>query len=223
VALTGTLRVPSSHTTVVGTEIHGGGDEACTRDAQVGVPIEFGHGGWPSLLASDRYRRHPRAVEGGAVVLLELPGRVARLELTAPSGPGIAIVSDRMLHVDPVLRDFHERALAAAVYAALLRPSVAARERPADVPWITEGVAAALADRYLQIERPRHRTVYDWIALFNVFAIVDRFESAPKIPFAGAFFPEARHADELRDGLESFGRDRPPGATILHQAPERGG
>ena len=32
-----------------------------------------------------------------------------------------------------------------------------------------------------------------------MFAIVDRFESAPKLPFGRAFFPEGRHASELRD------------------------
>ena len=138
-----------------------------------------------------------------------------RLELTAPAGPGVAVVSDRILRVHALLRDFHERELAAAVYAALLRAPVAGRELAADAPWVTEGIAAALADHYLAAARPRHRTVYDWIDLFNVFAIVDRFESAPKIPFGRAFFPEARHADELGDGVESFARDRSPGRTIF--------
>ncbi|MBI3766866.1 MAG: hypothetical protein HY271_00050 [Deltaproteobacteria bacterium] len=154
----------------------------------------------------------PASLPPAPLVVAEAP---LRLELTAPSAPGLVVVSDRILRVDPLLRDFHERALATAVYAALLHARVAARERPADAPWITEGVATALADRYLAGARPHHRTVYDWIGLFNVFAIVDRFESAPKIPFARTFFPEARHADELRDGLESFARDRPPGGTIF--------
>ncbi len=138
-----------------------------------------------------------------------------RLELTAPGGPGVAIVSDRILRVHRLLREFHERELATAVYAAWLHPLVTARESPADAPWIVEGLAAELADRWLATVHPRHRTVYDWIGLFNVFAIVDRFESAPKIPFARAFFPEARHAEELRDGAASFARDRPPGRTIF--------
>jgi hypothetical protein len=151
------------------------------------------------------------AVSAGPLVV-EAP---LRLELAAPAGPGVAAVSDRILRVHALLRDFHERELAAAVYAALLRAVVAAREKPADAPWVAEGVAAALADRYLAAARPRHRTVYDWIDLFNVFAIVDRFESAPKIPFGRAFFPEARHADELGDGVETFARDRAPGRTIF--------
>lgn len=244
----GVMRVPEGYTVAAAnvrtaTEPH--------RDATA-----IALAGSASLVASPRYRRHERVVDGAAVALLELPGRRARmfapgraahaqavldeielilrarpaslpagplvvaeaplrLELTAPSAPGLAVVSDRILRVDPLLRDFHERALAAAVYGALLRARVAERERPADVAWVSDGVAAALADRYLTVERPHHRTVYDWIGLFNVFAIVDRFESAPKIPFARAFFPESRHADELADGVESFARDRPPGGTIF--------
>jgi hypothetical protein len=148
----------------------------------------------------------------GALLVVEAP---LRLELTAPSGGGVAIVSDRLLRVHQLLRDFHERELATAVYAALLRDSVMACDRPADAPWVTEGIAAALADRYLARARPDARSVDDWIRMLNVFAIVDRFESAPKIPFAHAFFPESRHADELRDGVETFARDRPSGRTIF--------
>lgn len=147
-----------------------------------------------------------------ALLLVEAP---LRLELTAPGGPGLAVVSDRTLRVHRLLRDFHERELAQAIYAAILRDAIARRETPADAPWVVEGVSAALADRWLAAAHPAHRTVYDWIRLFNVFAIVDRFESAPKLPFAGTFFPEERHASVLRDDRESLGRDRPPGRTIF--------
>ncbi len=148
----------------------------------------------------------------GSLLVAEAP---LRLELTAPASPGVAVVSDRILRVHPLLTDFHERELASAIYGALLAQPVAARESPSDAPWVLEGLAAALADGYLARVHPRHRTVYDWIGLFNVFAIVDRFESAPKIPFARAFFPEARHADELGETVEGFARTRPPGRTIF--------
>jgi len=158
-------------------------------------------------------RARPASVQlPPTLIVVEAP---LRLELTAPSTPGLVVVSDRVLRVDPLLRTFHEGALAAAVYASLVQTTVATRERPVDAPWVTEGVASALADRYLATARPHHRTAYDWIGLFNLFAIVDRFESAPKIPFAYTFFPQSRHADELRDGLETFARDRPPGGTIV--------
>lgn len=159
-------------------------------------------------------REHPAGMPPleRALIVAEAP---LRLELTAPGPPGVVIVSDRILRVHRLLREFHERELATAVYAAWLRGMVAAREHAADAPWVTEGIAAELADRWLAAAHPRHRTVYDWIGLFNVFAIVDRFESAPKIPFARAFFPETRHADDLGDGVQSFARDRPPGRTIF--------
>ena len=147
-----------------------------------------------------------------AILIVEAP---LRLELTAPGGPSLAVISDRMLRVHRLLREFHERELAQAVYAAILWESIAKRESAADTPWVVEGVSAALADRWLASAHPRHRTVYDWIGYLNVLAIVDRFESAPKLPFARAFFPEARHASELHDDRESLGRDRPPGRTIF--------
>jgi hypothetical protein len=147
-----------------------------------------------------------------ALLVAEAP---LRLELVAPARPGVAVVSDRILRLHRLVRDFHARELAAAIYGALVAGRIAARETAADAPWVTEAVAAELADRYLAGARPRHRTVYDWIGLFDLFAIVDRFETAPKIPFTRAFFPEARHADALADGVESFARDRPPGRTIL--------
>ncbi len=159
-------------------------------------------------------RERPAGVPlpGRAILVVEAP---LRLELTAPGGPHLVVISDRTLRVHRLLREFHERELAQAVYAAILWERIAARESAADTPWIIEGVSAALADRWLATAHPRHRTVYDWIGLFNVFAIVDRFESAPKLPFARAFFPESRHAAVLRDDRESLGRDRPPGRTIF--------
>jgi len=148
-----------------------------------------------------------------AILVVEAP---LRLELTAAGGPSLAVISDRTLRVHRLLRDFHERELAQAVYAAILWDEIARRESPADAPWVVEGVAAALADRWMAAAHPKHRTVYDWIGIFNVFAIVDRFESAPKLPFGRAFFPEgSRHASTLRDDRESLGRDRPPGRTIF--------
>ena len=146
------------------------------------------------------------------LVVAEAP---LRLELTAPARPGVAIVSDRILRVHRLVRVFHERELATAVYAAVLRAPIARREPAADAPWVGDGIAATLAERWVATAKPGERTVGDWIAAFIVFAIVDRFESAPKLPFAEAFFPERRRASELRDGIESFARDRPPGRTIL--------
>lgn len=158
--------------------------------------------------------RPPELAVPARLVVAEAP---LRLELTAPAGNGVAVVSDRVLRVHRLLHEMHERDLAAAVYGAMAREAIGRREAPDDVAWITEGIGAVLADRYLAESYPEHRTVYDWIGMFNLFAIVDRFESAPKIPFGRTFFPDARHAEELRDGVEGLGRDRPPGRTIFRK------
>ena len=137
-----------------------------------------------------------------------------RLDLTA-AGEGDVIVSDRLLKVAAVLRPFHELQLAEAVYAELLRPSLSAREPPADYYWVSEGLSFMLADRFMNAINPQRRSVYDWIELFNVFAVVDRFETTPKIPFVGAFFPRAKEADPLHAQIMTFNESAPPGRVVL--------
>ena len=66
----------------------------------------------------------------------------------------------RMLRVHRLLRDFHERELAQAVYAAILWDAIAKSESLADTPWVVEGVSAALADRWLA-RAPAAPTAYD--------------------------------------------------------------
>jgi len=143
-----------------------------------------------------------------------------RLDLTA-AGEGDVIVSDRMLKLAAVLRPFHELQLAQAVYAELLRPALARREPPADYYWVSEGVSFVLAERFMNRINPQRRTVYDWIELFNVFAIVDRFETVPKIPFAGAFFPRAKEADPLHAQIMTFNNRAPPGRVVLTKLREQ--
>ncbi|HVO22653.1 MAG TPA: BamA/TamA family outer membrane protein, partial [Candidatus Margulisiibacteriota bacterium] len=137
-----------------------------------------------------------------------------RLQLTAP-GEGAVLVSDRMLKVHWLLRPYHEMQLAQAMYAALLRPELAAREPSADYPWVSEGLSRVLAARYVAAAYPDTRSVQDWIELFNIFAIVDRFETAPKIPFVGTFFERAPQADPLHEQVTTFNNDLPPGHVIL--------
>ena len=110
-----------------------------------------------------------------------------RRDLTA-NGEGDVIVSDRLLEVQEAVRPFHELQLAQAVYAELLRPQLARRESARDYPWVSEGVSRMMADRYMDAVEPERRSVYDWIDMFNIFAVVDRFEQTPKIPFTGSFF-----------------------------------
>src|SRR6185295_5479948 len=74
-----------------------------------------------------------------ALTVAEAP---LRLELVAPPAPGLAVVSDRMLRVHRLLKEFHERELAAALYGAILAETVEGRETAADAGWVLEGVAA---------------------------------------------------------------------------------
>jgi hypothetical protein len=145
------------------------------------------------------------------VVMVEAP---LRLRLAA-AGEGAVLVSDRMLKVHWLLRPYHEMQLAQAMYAALLRPELAAREPSADYPWVSEGLSRVLAARYSAAAYPDTRSVQDWIELFNIFAIVDRFETAPKIPFVDTFFERARQTDELHEQITTFNNALPPGHVIL--------
>ena len=149
----------------------------------------------------------------GPLVVVAAP---LRRDLTA-NGEGAVIVSDKLLELQELVRPFHELQLAQAVYAELLRPPLARRESARDYPWVSEGVSRLLADRYLDAVTPERRSVYDWIDLFNVFAIVDRFENTPKIPFTGAFFDGAKEADPLHAEVWSVTYDGPPGRVVLHK------
>ncbi len=151
------------------------------------------------------------------LIVVEAP---LRLNLTA-QGEGDVVVSDRMLKLAKVLRPFHELQLAQAVYAELLRPTLAAREPATDYYWVSEGVSHVLADRFMDRITPQRRSVYDWIELFNVFAVVDRFESTPKIPFVNAFFPRAKQADPLHTEVMTFNQSGPPGRVVLGKLREQ--
>ncbi len=149
----------------------------------------------------------PHAAE---VVVVEAP---LRLTLWAP-GEGMVVLSDRALKVFPVLRPFHEAQLAQAMYAELFRPRWAGRESPRDYAWVSEGLSYELARAY-RATQSRVRSVQEWIDLFNIFAIVDRFEVAPKIPFVEAFFERSPSADPLHEQIATFDNDLPPGHVIL--------
>jgi hypothetical protein len=167
------------------------------------------------LLAAVRamLEQRPREVPAASaeLVLVEAP---LRMRLTA-AGEGPVLVSDRAMKINWLLRPYHELQIAQAVYAALLRTELAARQPSADYPWLSEGLSRVLAARFVADARPDTRSVQDWIELFNIFAIVDRFETAPKIPFVGTFFERARQADELHEQVSTFNNDLPPGHVIL--------
>lgn len=151
----------------------------------------------------------PLTAAPSSLLVVEAP---LRLSLIAPS-QGLLVISDRSMKVNELLRPFHERQLAQALYAEWVR-----RSRPRgdgrDGIWVTEGVAHSLADRYLA-QRPPTRSVHDWIELFNLFAVVDRFETAPKVPFVDAFFERWPVVDPLHEQVTTFNNDLPPGHVIV--------
>ncbi len=153
------------------------------------------------------------------LVVVEAP---LRLNLAAPA-EGMVVISDRTLKVLWLLRPFHEAQLAQAVYAELLQPRLAARESPSDYTWVSEGLTHRLGREYVARAAPDTRSVQEWIDLFNVFAIVDRFETAPKIPFVAAFFEHARTVDPLHEQMTSFNNDLPPGHVVFGKLQQQAG
>jgi len=149
----------------------------------------------------------------GELVVVEAP---LRLVLTHP-GEGMVVVSDRIFHVQRLLRPFHRRQLAAAIAYEQLRPAVAARESAEDYHWVANGLARAAADAEERRREPETRSVYDWIGLFNVFAIVDRFESQPKIPFVEAFFDHTTTEDPAHERVLTFNNALPPGHVLFEK------
>lgn len=151
--------------------------------------------------------RRPDTLEAPApLTIAQVP---LRWNLVSQSDAPI-VVSDRAMHVHDVLSGFHGAQVAQAVYAALLRPRVVACEAPGQRNWIQQGIAWYLADRFLADTDPDHQSVHDWIRYLDFLAIVDRFESAPKIPFVEAFFENSITEDELRESLFSYARVSPP-------------
>jgi len=138
---------------------------------------------------------------------------------TETDGP--VVVSDRAMHVQELLRGFHEAQIAQATYAQLLRQRVFACESPADRNWVQQAVAWGLADALVRAEDPSHRDVHWWIDWFDTFAIVDRFEFAPKVPFVQSFFPNAQTTDDVRESVFTWAGDRPPAHLVLTRLDHR--
>lgn len=145
------------------------------------------------------------------LVVIEAP---LRLDLTADA-EGAIVVSDRALKVHELIRPFHEARLAEAVYAEVLRSQLIEREPDEDYFWVSEGLSHLVARRFMERRHSEARTVQDWIELFNIFAIVDRFETAPQIPFIDAFFERSRVVDPLRERIATYNHTRPPGRMIV--------
>ena len=162
--------------------------------------------------------RPPALAAPATLTVVQVP---LRWNLTTPSD-GLVVVSDRAMRVQELLRPFHEAQVAQAVYAELLRSATRGCPEP-PARWTIDGVAWELADRYLDAVAPNHRTVHDWIDWFDVFAIVDRFETAPKVPFVQAFFENALSEDELHESVYSYSGRRPPARLVFARLDRRVG
>jgi hypothetical protein len=154
----------------------------------------------------------PEPGEPRPLVVVTVP---LRYHLTHPA-EGMVAVSDRAFHVNAVLRPFHRASIAAAMTYELLRPAIAAREG-ADYHWVAEGLGHAAARTDRQHRTPHARDVHEWVRLFNVFAIVDRFESEPKIPFVQTFFEHTPEDDPLHQHVLTFNRSTPPGGLVFEK------
>jgi hypothetical protein len=132
-----------------------------------------------------------------------------RWDLTAISD-GPVVASDRAMHVNFLLQGFHEGQIAQAVYASMVRPRALACEASGDREWTTQAIAWELSLRLLEETQPLHRGVTQWMDRLDIFAIIDRFERAPKVPFANAFFENARSRDELHQSIFTWMMQRAP-------------
>ena len=145
------------------------------------------------------------------LVLVEAP---LRMHLTAP-GEGAVLVSDRALKIESAVAAVPRDADRPGGLCGAAAAAAGQHEPSADYPWLSEGLSRIMAARFIAQAYPDTRSVQDWIELFNIFAIVDRFEIAPKIPFVGTFFERAPQADELHEQITTFNNDLPSGHVIL--------
>jgi hypothetical protein len=171
------------------------------------------------LVASAVAERPPGLAAPPELTVVEVP---LRWNLSSPSDAAV-VVSDRSLHVQSALRGFHDAQIAQAVYARLLRDRALACESTEDRGWVLQAVAWELAERLVRKIDPQHRDVYWWTSWFDVFAIVDRFEKAPKLPFVTAFFENARTDDELRESVFTYAADRAPARLAVERLERRFG
>ncbi|MGH7898479.1 MAG: BamA/TamA family outer membrane protein, partial [Candidatus Binatia bacterium] len=163
----------------------------------------------PSILGESR--------ASGDLTLVSLPLRW----YPSAAAPKMVLLSDRLFEILVVLRPLHQRELAYAIFLEEELAAGARREPRDDAAWVAEGLAWRRAEDLYQKRFRSGREVKDWIGLFNFFAIVDRFETAPRIALRRPFFPVATSDDPLRIRLDSACGDRPPGRVLFDKLEAR--
>ncbi len=153
---------------------------------------------------------------GGDFRLVRLPLRWS----PSSSSEHVVLASDRLFEIFPMLRPLHQRELA---YAVFLHDELQANPVPLDpdAQWVAEGLAWRRAQALYEQKFRSGREVKDWIRLFNVFAIVDRFETAPRIPLVRPFFPTTISDDPLRIEPAACCFERPPGRFLFDKLEAR--
>lgn len=151
------------------------------------------------------------AIINGDLTLVRLPFRW----YTSASAPGMVLISDRLFEIFPTLRPLHQRELAYAIFLAAEQRAARSREPAEDAGWVAEGLAWRRAQALYESRFREGREVKDWIRLFNLFGIVDRFDTAPRIPFVRPFSPVTASDDPLRIRLETRCDARPPGRFLF--------
>lgn len=159
----------------------------------------------------------PFEAQSPAIVIVEVPLR----QKLAVAAEGMVLLSDRALRVSGILRGLHVVRMAREIYAELLRHRLAARESAVDFPWVSEGLGHAFAERYRTVARPRGANLRAWTDWFDLFAIVDRFEAAPKVPFLDTILEHQSQSDELQELVWSIDRRELPGREIFSKLEQK--
>ncbi|MGH7803648.1 MAG: hypothetical protein ACREQJ_04825 [Candidatus Binatia bacterium] len=141
--------------------------------------------------------------------------------LPSYSSPEATLFSDRLFEILVELRPLHVRELAYAVFLGEEIALARRREAARDVGWIAEGLAWRRAQELYATGLRHGREVREWIDLFGVFAIVDRFETAPRIPLLRPFFPVLASDDPQGLRPETGLDERPPGRVLFSKLENR--
>lgn len=124
----------------------------------------------------------------------------SRVEI-AGHAPGVVLASDRLFQSFPleVVRDFHRRALARAVFAEVADRLSRSVEPASDRGWATDLRSVVLLEldelrRSATAQRPE-----ELLALFSFHPAIDSLLYAPQITFEQTYFGAVDDADRFRD------------------------
>lgn len=126
----------------------------------------------------------------------------SRTEL-AGVAPGMVCASDRLYEILPQedVLAFHDRALARAVFRAMVAPLVDSADQPADRTWSEDLRAVLLVDLDILRRQDRNLSARDLIGWAGFHPLVDQLLYAPQVSFVDIWFGIAE-PDPFRDAPE---------------------